>query len=220
MVCLTIQSSAQLEEYTFKEKNVYTTWGYNAFIGNTGLLKTHKIGFDQLGNEVDYVEDDVLQLYPYVGGLFLDTRVNLVNHSDWFSLSLNVPLSLSAININGENLTGNNILGVNANTTVLIDFNFFYRSTYNNINNRGFHAGIGIAANANFAIEKVFEERMYASPTARIGYRWFSSYWQDEESSASGFEIFVQGTLPKKVSVSNEDKLAKGMIRAGLGFIL
>jgi hypothetical protein len=110
--------------------------------------------------------------YVTLASVTYEPRYNLVNYSDFFSVSANLPLSaLFCIYTRHEGVGG-----LRAMPT--IDLNFFNHATFNNINKFGFTLGGGYAL--NYAPMFIFEEgkpgfndkRTWASPVVRTSVKF------------------------------------------------
>lgn len=72
-------------------------------------------------------------------GVVIDIKYNLFDIRDYFSVSVNSPIVLGGSYFVNKSVIGFGHIAV----PLMLDLNFFNHSTYNNINDFGFHVGIG-----------------------------------------------------------------------------
>ena len=122
---------AQNEEKYFTKNSFFHTIGGVAGFFDVGTLPEK---YKDIGNDISV---DYLNLAV---GIY-EPRLNLFQHEDWASFSVNVPISVGLL------IVAATPDGISLKLPLIFDLNFFSHSTYNNINKFGFHVGTGVINN-------------------------------------------------------------------------
>ena len=169
---LPLLAKAQIDtnytELSWKDKNFFSQWGMSGGIAGE-ILNSPKSQITTVNSDgMSYTHEEESLTLTYVSFTY-EPRINLLHVRDFFSVSLNTPVT-AALSITTNDETGVFHLVLPA----IVHMNFFYHSTYNNINNRGFTVGVG----GQYIMAPVINQmdgaaNFYPQVVAKLGYKYY-----------------------------------------------